>query len=355
MKIAIGSKIQAGPWGGGNQFVNSLKNYLLQCGVDVVFDLNSKDIDIILLTEPRSNLKISAFSDIDIIKYLIQKNKKAIVVHRINECDERKGTKMVNKLLFLANRCADHTVFISNWLRKKLENQRHFSKKYSVVLNGADTKIFNNKKYIKWNKNEKIKIVTHHWGGNWMKGFDIYKRLDNLLGMQPYKDMMSFTYIGYLPNGFKFNNSAYIQPLSGNELARCLSQHHIYLTGSQNEPAGMHHIEGALCGLPILYRNSGALPEYCEGYGVMFDSADFEEKLWEIRAKYDFLVGAMESYPYTAEEMCKDYYDLFLKLLDQHDQLISQRIWNKIDGYEMLIKSGLYKLKYRFGAFFGKT
>lgn len=355
MKVAIGAKIQNGPWGGGNQFANSLNNYLLQRGVNVVFDLKSKDVDIILLTEPRSNLKISAFSDIDIIKYLMNINKNAIVVHRINECDERKGTKMVNELLSLSNRCADYTVFISNWLREKLENQRPFSKKYSVVLNGADTNIFNNKKYIKWNKNEKIKIVTHHWGGNWMKGFDVYKHLDNLLGMQPYKDMMSFTYIGYLPNGFEFNNSTYIQPLSNNELAHCLSQHHIYLTGSQNEPAGMHHIEGALCGLPILYRNSGALPEYCNGYGVMFDSTDFEEKLWEIRAKYDFLVNRMKSYPYTADEMCKSYYDLFLQLLDQQEQLISQRIWNQIDGYKMVIKSSLYKLKYRFGAYFGKT
>ena len=25
----------------------------------------------------------------------------------------------------------------------------------------------------------------------------------------------------------------------------------------------MHHIEGILSGLPIIYRNSGALPEYC--------------------------------------------------------------------------------------------
>ena len=33
----------------------------------------------------------------------------------------------------------------------------------------------------------------------------------------------------------------------------------------------MHHIEGALCGLPILFRNSGSLPEYCKKYGVSFD------------------------------------------------------------------------------------
>ena len=49
-----------------------------------------------------------------------------------------------------------------------------------------------------------------------------------------------------------------------------LSKNHVYLTASINEPAGMHHIEGALSGLPIIYRNSGAIPEYCSDFGVSF-------------------------------------------------------------------------------------
>ena len=50
----------------------------------------------------------------------------------------------------------------------------------------------------------------------------------------------------------------------GKELANELRKHDIYITGSKNEPSGNHHMEGALCGLPILYVNSGALPEYCQ-------------------------------------------------------------------------------------------
>jgi len=30
-----------------------------------------------------------------------------------------------------------------------------------------------------------------------------------------------------------------------------------------NEPEEMRHIEGAMCGLPLLLRNSGALLKYC--------------------------------------------------------------------------------------------
>ena len=37
----------------------------------------------------------------------------------------------------------------------------------------------------------------------------------------------------------------------------------------------MHHIEGILCGLPIIYRESGALPEYCKKYGISFKNEKF--------------------------------------------------------------------------------
>ena len=36
------------------------------------------------------------------------------------------------------------------------------------------------KNNIKWDKKGPLKLVTHHWGGNYMKGFDIYKKLDTL-------------------------------------------------------------------------------------------------------------------------------------------------------------------------------
>ena len=41
-------------------------------------------------------------------------------------------------------------------------------------------------------------------------------------------------------------------------LANELKKHDIYITASENEPSGNHHMEGALCGLPILYKDSGS-------------------------------------------------------------------------------------------------
>ena len=70
----------------------------------------------------------------------------------------------------------------------------------------------------------------------------------------------------------------------------------------------MHHIEGALCGLPILYRNSGSLPEYCEGYGVSFDNdINVVRALKKIIFNYNYFKDKVLFYDRTAEKMCEEY------------------------------------------------
>ena len=93
-------------------------------------------------------------------------------------------------------------------------------------------------------KDSKLKIVTHHWGNNWNKGFNIYSKLDKLIGEIHYKDLIEFTFIGNTPKGFSFENTKLIGPLSGHELADAIKQNNLYLTASINEPSGNHHIEG---------------------------------------------------------------------------------------------------------------
>ena len=58
-----------------------------------------------------------------------------------------------------------------------------------------------------------------------MKGFDVYKKLDNLLSHKSWKDKLKFTYIGNLPKCFSFRNSQQINPMR-NKSGRELSKHH---------------------------------------------------------------------------------------------------------------------------------
>ena len=67
MKVSIGSKVIDGPWGGGNLFVKNLTNFLQKNGHQVIYDLAESDIDLILLTDPRSREESSStFNHIDI-------------------------------------------------------------------------------------------------------------------------------------------------------------------------------------------------------------------------------------------------------------------------------------------------
>lgn len=324
IRVSVGMRLQDGPWGGGNQFGRALSEFLKGKGVEVSFDLSSSP-DIILLTEPRKELRSSAYTHDEIIRYLKKKRWDTLVVHRINECDERKKTKGVNRLVIQANRCADHTVFISQWLKDLFERNGLRRDQSSVIHNGADPVIFNSNGYRPWDRKGPLKLVTHHWGGHHMKGFDIYERLDNLLDSPKFRGRISFTYVGNVPQGFKFKLANQIPALYGQTLADMIRSHHVYLTASLNEPAGMHHIEGALCGLPLLYRESGALPEYCGGYGVSFTEKNFEEKLFEMMERYEDIMPKMRNYPYTSGRMCQAYYSLFLNLLDRKDEIIKSR------------------------------
>lgn len=326
MKVAIGYHIQDGPWGGGNQFARSLVEALALRGDRVVYALDDLDIDVIVLTDPRGRSPTVSFHAGSVLRYL-WRNPRAVVVHRINECDERKNTRNMNPLLRRANYVADHTVFIATWL-KDLDVWRREST-CSVVLNGADTSVFNPAAHRPWDGAEPLRLVTHHWGGNRLKGFDVYETLDRLVGDPAWAGRIEFTYVGNLPDGAVLPNTRYLPPLNGEALGRELASHHVYVTGSVNEPAGMHHIEGALCGLPQLYRNSGALPEYCAGFGISFNSVDsFVAALRRMMTEYPNYRLAMPAYPNTAERMCTDYLALFDDLVKSHDQIVaSRRVW----------------------------
>lgn len=325
MKISIGTNIKDGPWGGGNLFAINLTNYLIQNGHDVISNLEDNDIDIILLTEPRKTSESSAFTHIDVNNYLNYINQNAIVVHRINECDERKGTNFVNEYLIDVNKSADYTVFVSSWLKSLFVDQGLSPKNKDVILAGANQNIFNSDGYSHWNKSVKMKIVTHHWGANWNKGFEIYRKLDEVLSDNDYKEKFEFTYIGNLPKNFFFKNTNHISPLAGEELAKELKKNHVYITASINEPSGNHHIEAAQCSLPLLFIESGGIPEYCVGYGLMFNNGNFLEKLDEMYNMYDFYLKKILKYPFNSDKMCEEYLKLFKNLINNKEEVYRSR------------------------------
>ena len=112
---------------------------------------------------------------------------KNIIIQRINECDERK-TNHVNQQIINISKNVNGCIYVSSWLKSifsKIDN-----KNQTVIKNGADDKILQKNSFT---SGQKIKIVTHHFSNNYLKGFKFYKQLDDILSKIDYSSRFEFT------------------------------------------------------------------------------------------------------------------------------------------------------------------
>lgn len=282
--VAINFKAVSGPWGGASVFIWQLQEALEHCGMKVRFDLKKK-VDVILMIDPREDLQRTAFGLQEICKYKEQ-YPEVRIIHRINECDKRKQTGFMDDILREGNVVADYTVFISKWLCEYF-TERWFdcNKPHSIVYNGADPAIFHPIGTSGWDAKTPLRIVTHHWSDNPMKGFAVYELLDNLIADGNLSGYELWV-IGRWPSGITWRSARTFPPASGRELAGLLRQCHLYITASLWEPCGMHHVEGAQCGLPLVcHADGGGIIEAANMYGMVFKD-DLVEVLKKARNDY---------------------------------------------------------------------
>ena len=302
MKIFFNQQLKYTEWGGGSQFLTYLYEFLRKKGHHIIFKLK-KNIDLIFI--------IANFKELDpkIFKYT-KKYPNTKVLHRINECDKRKNTSHVDNLVLKANEIADETIFISNWL-SEYYIKKGYNRSYHVIYNGCNTNYF----YPKHKKElgKKVNLVTHHWSRNWMKGFDIYNKLDKVLNE---REDINFTYIGRYWQGYNPINTKLLPPQYGKNLGDELRNYDIYLTASRWEPCGMHHIEGASCGLPVLYHSEGGgINESCKNYGLKYnDIPSLLEGIDKIKESYQEYLSRIPYNFLSSKRCCEEYYKIILNL-----------------------------------------
>jgi len=304
MKIYFNRARRDSSWGGGAHFASAMADYLTAKGHQVVYRFE-KGIDRILMLDPRPE---DGGSDINQIRAFKILNPEIKVIHRINECDARKGTRDMDKMLLEANQIADKTIFISTWLRDYF-SARGFAKESSVILNGCRSDFFYPIEHKKIDR--PIKLVTHHWSDNWMKGFDVYNFLDEVVQKN---DDVEFTYIGRYNNKYSPKKTKIVPPMFGKELGDELRKHDIYVTASRFEPCGMHHIEGAACGLPVIYhKDGGAIPEVCSKHGREFsDVNSLYDALEHVVNNYDKIRSQIDYKSLSSDFSCEQYYKIIV-------------------------------------------
>ena len=170
--------------------------------------------------------------------------------------------------------------------------------------------------------------------------------IDELLVDEYWKDRIEFTYIGNSSAEYPLTNSNVIPPLSGLNLSSKLKDNHIYVTGSINEPSGNHHIEASQCGLPVMYIDSGGIPEYCKDYGISFNESNFTEKLKYLINNYEIYRSNLKNYAFSSDTMCGEFDLLFNNLiLKKEKNIVPYQVG--INGHLHLFKNKMLN-KFRF-------
>lgn len=310
-RIAINMAPRKSPYGGGNQFVAQLTRCLRFFGYEVVFHLD-RTVDCIVLVDGRAALTTFGIAEIAAWK---KRYPSVVCIHRINECDQRKGSDFMDALLAQANEVADYSVFISRWLRD-YHATRWFdiAKPHTVIHNGADPGIFHPLGSHAPSIDDVFRLVTHHWSDNPMKGFDVYAQVDAAIA-DGYLPDTELWVIGRWPASIRWRAARLFPPLTGSQLADQLRQCHGYVTGSRWEPGGMHFIEGAQCGLPVLFHtDGGGIVEVAERFGIGFRD-DLMGAVKTMRSRYRDLRGEVLDHGPSGDHMCTAYRQLIQTLL----------------------------------------
>jgi glycosyltransferase involved in cell wall biosynthesis len=310
--VAFNMIPRRGPYGGGNQWLSQLSSYLKRCGYAVQFHLD-EHVDCVTGTHTGLSGRL-AFSYEDVLRAKA-KNPRLVCIQRINDNDVRKGTDAMDRMLAGANRAADYTVFVSEWLRD-YHDSRWFdaAKPHSVILNGADPSIFHPLGAAAWREDRPLRLVTHHWSDNMSKGFDLYQKIDTELASGELQDVELWV-IGRWPAKIEWRKARTFPPCVGRKLADLLRQCHGYVTASRHEPGAMHPVEGLQCGLPLLYhRETGGTVELGRKYGMEL-SDDTVAAIVRFREGYDELRQKVLEDPPSGDAMCLTYRRLIQRLI----------------------------------------
>jgi len=327
MKVAFNRTPRRSPWGGGAHFATTFADYLVANGHEVVYGLET-EVDRIVMLDPRWEAGGFGVDSISVYQRMFPNVK---VLHRVNDTGATRGGDELDNCIIDANRLvADATVFISKWVADYFAAKGLNPRNQTVITNGCDANFFHPspsstewrergwQRRNSWSETNEfyppgpdkprnpLKLVTHHWSDNPAKGLDLYKHIDDLIGKGA---PIEFTYVGRYPKEHAPKHTKVVAPLYGAALGGELRQHDVYVTAARWEACGSHHVEGAACGLPVVYhKDGGGVVEMCRRYGeAIGDPSELKEALTKIKNYYKSYMWSAESADLSSDTMCEKY------------------------------------------------
>lgn len=333
--IHIYYQFQEGPWGGGNQFLKSLRKALRARGA---YSETLEGAKAVLINSHH----FGSESDLKSLLSFLALNRDIRVIHRLDgpvTLIRNKDEGSDNIIFRFNERFADSTIVQSRWCLSRCRDLGWVEgNPQTIIFNAPDPEIFHPNKEVGRKPHQKIKIVATSWSPSPGKGFDVYQWMDKHLDWRKYE----MTFVGNSP--VTFNNIKSIPPQPSQELANILRQHDIFVTASRNDPCSNSLIEALHCGLPALVYNDGGHPEIVGAGGLVFDTPD------DIPLKLDALSADLAGYAsrismQNMDEVTDSYMQFMLGATSALHDLSAE----KISGFAQLYQK--YKAQQRLSLF----
>ena len=303
MKIYFNRRPVHGPWGGGSKVLTAIVDECLLRNHEVFFeeDIHKQiEFNILFCIDPRAN----QFVDYRHLLNHKLKFKNSKFIQRIGDLGTHGKPELLNALKQIV-RFPDVIIFPSVWAK----NYLNLESEKSIIIPNAPLKQFIVGRQNKILSKE-FKIVSHHWSNNALKGFDIYKKLDDYCVIT---NKSSFTFVGRKPDDISLTN--YIPPQDVDGLVSILPKHDVYITASKQEAGANHVLEALALGLPVLYhKDGGSINEYCQDFGIAYET--FEDLVDIIENKKEKLQDISNKMVYrrSSKDMAEEYVNLFERI-----------------------------------------
>ena len=272
MKIYIANKLVEGPYGGGNQFLKSMRYQFRKMGL---YCDDPSQATIVLFNSHQCPEEVAR---------LKQANTKALFIHRLdgpmrlyNDMNDSR-----DMLAYQMNTAfADAVVFQSHWSKEaNLKLGLDIGSKECTVIHNAAGNLFFKEEY-KERERDKISLIASSWSDNIKKGFLTYKYLDENLDFDKYE----FIFMGRSP--IEFKNIKNLGSLNTAQVAEQLQKVDIFLTASENDPCSNSLIEALSSGIPAVCLDSGGHPELLKDAGLLYrNRKDIINKIQEVWQNY---------------------------------------------------------------------
>ena len=270
MRICIPIEFQAA--GGGFYVLQQLERYLVSRGHTITRQVADR-YDVLLMN--------SWHVHYDDLLSAIRRNPRARIVHRVDGSSQDYGRDpRYDRQQQRVNRFADVTIFQSQYCRHSTrEKFPVIAQDGPVIYNAVDVDRFSpdGERADLPGKAPRLVYVTH--SANPMKGWgDVYA----LAARRP---DLTFILIGNYDNPPPLPNLHTLGSLDRDALPRALRACQVSLAFQRNEACPNVVLEAMACGLPLLYVESGAIPELVGACGLPVTLETFRAQLDELFAR----------------------------------------------------------------------